>query len=104
MDRQLIWVDWRRRLGTLGAYGAAIAFMCGFIVFCMLEASFADWSVGKYFTSRGGNFVDSFLLLLAISLFTLLFSSCGRGKQRVFGIAVSIFNAAAILLIFGSNR
>ena len=104
MNEQAISNDWRGRLGLVGMYGSATALASGVIVFFLMLGSFKTTFIGRLFASRAIILVDAFLLVLITSVLTLILSSFGRGKQRTFGVAMSILTIVMVIFIFGANE
>jgi hypothetical protein len=94
----------RAKVGSVGAIGSATVFTIVIIAFCLLEASFRTWTVGRFFENCAGIFVDLFLVMGVCSILTLILSCFGYGKRRGFGIALSVMVLALITFIFGTNK
>ncbi len=90
--------DWRMGFGEVGFYGASIALAISLCFTVALQAAYRTWAVGRFVSGKAVFFVDGFLVLGVVSVFTLIASICGSGKKRLLGVAMSF--AISVIVIW----
>jgi hypothetical protein len=93
----------RTLLGATGFWISLFAFVSMLIWFALLQASFKTWTVGRFFAGNASWFIDIFLSLAGISVLTGFASLFASGKQKLWGILLSVATILGVVLIFWIN-
>jgi hypothetical protein len=96
--------DFRSKVGLVGSSVSMLVFLVVLLGYCLLEASFRTWTVGKYFHNRAIIFADLFTIMAASSLITLIASCFARGKRRGAGVIFSVATIVFVVIIFVTNQ
>ncbi len=94
----------RERLAQVSAAASITAFATALFDYAVLEASFRTWSVGKYVAGKGQVLVDGFISMFLLACLTLLLSSLGQGRSRVFGVISSVLTLCFITFVFLTSK